>query len=83
MSRRCEMSKAVIRLGYDDYVVDADVAVMLAQTIANAERFKRQGYGKDATFNVWDAGDRQSITIEFIPDTIYRMGKAAGEPDRD
>jgi len=76
------MSKAVIRIGYDDYVIEADVAVMIAQTLANAERFKRQGYGKEATFHVWDNMDEKSTTVEFIPDTVYRMGKAAGQPDK-
>ena len=75
------MSKAVIRIGYDDYVIDTDVAVMIAKTLVDAERFKREGYGKNSTFYVWDGGDTKSLTLEFITDDVYRMGKAAGAPD--
>lgn len=77
------MSKAIIRIGYDDYVMDTDLAISIAKALVDAERFKRVGYGTDATYHVWDDGDRKSLTLEFVTDSIYRMGKAAGQPTKD
>ena len=76
------MSKVVLRIGYDDYVMEADVGIMIAKALLDAERFERKGYGDTATFHVWDGGDRKSLTAEFIPDAVYRVGKAAGQPEK-
>lgn len=75
------MSKAVIRLGYTTFVVETSVAILIAETFANGERYETKGYGENKTYHVWDSDDTL-LTVEFIPDHVYRMGKAAGAPEK-
>ena len=75
------MSKAVIQLGYTTFVVETSVAIMIAEAFANGERYEMKGYGDSKTYHVWDSDDT-SLTVEFISDHVYRLGKAAGAPEK-
>ena len=78
------MSKAVIKLCYSEYVMEADEAIFIARAMANAERFTTKGYGKETTYHVWEEDRAVRASVEFISDHAYRTGKAAGKPaDRD
>jgi len=75
------MTKAVIRLGYTDYVMPLDRAVVIAEMLIEAERYHTKGYGEETTYHVWEEHQRRGVDVTVIPEHIYRTGKAAGKPD--
>jgi hypothetical protein len=83
------MAKALIRVGYNSYVMDADKALMVAQAVADAEQFERvyvPGEQSDTgkshyAYYVWDQDSTDNPThIELLNENIYRMAKLAGKP---
>jgi hypothetical protein len=79
------MAKAIIQMGYDQYVMDAKDALIIHEILAKAERFKRNYRSKDEggpTYHVWDqCADVETRSIEIMPDNLYRVAKLAGKPD--
>ena len=83
------MSKAVVRLGYHEYVLSLSDAGKIVELIATAERFERVYVPADKTkesyytYHVYDqdaAGKFNSI--EFMTEDMYRMAKLAGKPEK-
>jgi hypothetical protein len=82
--------KAIISVGYKDYVVDAEVALTIAKALSNAELYERKlkpegsrMKGEDSyLYYVYDQGiTRTDFTIHYLPDSLYRMAKLAGKPE--
>lgn len=78
------MSKAIIRYGYDHYVVEAEDALTIHNILAKAELFHRN-YRSTAdggtSYYVWEqdmSSEMRDITL--MPDGLYRMAKLAGKP---
>lgn len=77
------MTKAIIHVGWDEYVVDLDDAVAHIKMMAHAERYVSKGYGEDTTHHVWDEkGNPRNITLSILSLDAYHAGKMAGEPDK-
>lgn len=79
------MTKAIVRMGYDKYVMDAEDALTIHEILAKAERYgsKYQRNEDGGTLHyVWqqDATDEMR-SFELMPDNLYRMAKLAGKPD--
>jgi hypothetical protein len=81
------MSKALIRIGYNDYVVDVSDAVKILEIMGKAEMYKaKRDYKATPTttsYHVWGqemSGD-DNMTIQLLPDTLYRVAKLAGKPN--
>jgi len=79
------MSKAIIRMGYDKYVMDAEDALAIHEILAKAERYSSKYQTRDeggTVHYVWqqDGGDEMR-SFEIMPDSLYRMAKLAGKPD--
>lgn len=77
------MSKAIIRIGYDNYVMDTADALKIAEAMAKAERYKdvwRRTEDGGATYHIWEQDEVQEFTIRPIPDNVYRLYKLAGKP---
>jgi hypothetical protein len=81
------MSKALIRVGYNDYVMDISDAVTLMEIMSKAENYKVKNDYKvtpnTTAYYIWDqeANNRDTVTISLLPDTVYRVAKLAGKPD--
>jgi hypothetical protein len=81
------MSKAVIRVGYNDYVVDISDAVTVMEIMGKAEHYKtKSDYSTTHTttaYYVWEQEQsyRDGITIQLLPDAVYRVAKLAGKPE--
>lgn len=73
------MTKAIITINYVDYVVESEVALQIADTVMNAERYTQKGYGSDATHFIYD-NDKTDFNMRLISDDLYRMAKLAGKP---
>lgn len=78
------MAKAIVSLGYDEYVVDAEDALKLYEIIAKAERYKRRYRSRDDGGDlhfVWAQDSEDDVkTIRLINDGLYRIAKLAGKP---
>lgn len=79
------MTKAVISLGYKDYVLDAEDALAILKLLANAELFKEKWASKDdggSSYYVYPQGaDEAKLNLHLITDDLYRMAKLAGRPE--
>lgn len=83
------MSKALIRIGYNNYAMDVSDAVAIMEIMGRAEmyQFKRDYKTTPTTtsYHVWgqEAGGDDNLTIQLLPDTVYRVAKLAGKPNND
>jgi hypothetical protein len=81
--------KAVIRMGYRSYVVDAKDALTFHEILAKAERYERK-YRSDneggPLYYIWDQDGEDGDNMEpmtLLPDAVYRMAKLAGKPAKE
>ena len=80
------MSKAIVRVGYEDYIVDAAKALAIVEALADAERYDmkyhREGGGVPAhhTYHVYDVDTDKKFDIQVISNKFYLMCKMAGKP---
>ena len=79
------MSKGVMSIGYQSYVLDTQDAVTLFEILSKAERYedKYRGSGNKNTIHVWEADtDEQSkFSFMLLPNNLYRIAKLAGKPE--
>ena len=76
------MTKAIIHVGWDEYVVDLEDAVTHIKMMATAERYTSKGYGEDTTYHVWDERvNARGATLTILPESTYHAGKMAGKPE--
>ena len=77
------MPKAIVTIGYDDFIVDAQDALKLHEIIAKAERYKQRYRSRDEggpLHYVWPQDDEDSTkNIRIISDDLYRVAKLAGK----
>lgn len=78
--------KAIIRLGYEEYIVPVDKAMLVLELMVEAEHYEQKGYSDTATFHIWSAteelGDKRH-TFTVISEDHYRCAKLAGKPKND
>jgi hypothetical protein len=78
--------KAVIRIGYKEYVLDADKAVRIMEMLENAERYESKWHSKSEsresynTYHVYQDTTDDRVSMELITDNFYAMCKLAGKP---
>jgi hypothetical protein len=79
--------KAVIQLGYRDYVMEAKDALAILEIVATAERYEtkwRKEEDGGTSYHVWTATPaRDGNALRLISDDQYRIAKLAGEPPKD
>jgi hypothetical protein len=75
------MDKMVIKIGYNEYVVDAQDAFSVATILARGEKYQSRGYGKSSTHYVWSDPTEQQITLFPLSPELYRMAQLAGNPE--
>jgi hypothetical protein len=80
------MSKAIVRVGYEDYIVDADKALAIVEALANAERYEMKYYRAEGdvaayhTHHVYDMDTDKKFHIEVLSNKFYLLCKMAGKP---
>jgi hypothetical protein len=79
------MTKAIVAIGYNNYVMEAKDALTIHEILAKAENYHREYRSRDEggpIYYVWeqDAGN-ETRSIEIMPDSLYRMAKLAGKPE--
>ena len=79
------MTKVVMSLGYNEYVLDIQDAVTVIDIMTKAERYKvKWRKGDNSTYHVWhDEESMASLAIKPVGENLYRTAKLAGEPKDD
>lgn len=78
------MSKAIVKFGYTDYVMELKDAVSLAELLSKAEIYdNRYVSGGENTHHIYANDKGETGTIKLISDDFYRMAKLAGKPTKD
>ena len=77
------MTKAIIELGWQKYVLDLKDAVTVGELLNKAEKYEEK-YVKDGDNTVHVYENTSGFgTIRLIGDSLYRMAKLAGPPPKD
>lgn len=81
------MAKAIVKLGYQSFILDAKDAVSIMEILMKGERYeKHYKKGDDGesiyTHHVWQ-DDSEGYEVNFISDGLYKMAKLAGKRERD
>ena len=77
------MAKAIITVGYTEYVLDAQDALTILELIGSAEVYKAKYASASeggSTHHVWECMNTDPYTLKLLPDNLYRMAKLAGKP---
>lgn len=79
------MSKAILSIGYNNYVMDLKDAVAMAEMLSKAELYesKYNRESSDSTYHIFPNEKNETGTIKLISDDFYRMAKLAGKPPKD
>ena len=78
-------NKAIVSVGYNKYVVDADDAITLTRIMMSAEKYRevwRKQEDGGTTYHVWEPehNEMEDIGIKVLPSVRYKMYKLAGKP---
>jgi hypothetical protein len=77
------MTKAIIELGWQKYVLDLKDAVTVGELLNKAEKYEEK-YVKDADSTVHIYENTAGFgSIRLISDGLYQMAKLAGPPPKD
>jgi hypothetical protein len=78
------MTKAIVKFGYTDYVMELKDAVSLAELLSKAEIYdSKYVSGAGSTHHIYANDANEVGTIKMISDDFYRMAKLAGKPTKD
>lgn len=82
------MTKAVIRFGYKEYVMEPAKALQFAEMLNNLERYESKYHAGEGdtksnyTYHVYEEEGETISEIKLITDHQYRVAKAAGKPEK-
>lgn len=76
--------KAIVKMGYKDYVIDADKALTMLAMLESAEMYETKWDGKTTAHYVYPQDSGEHIKeMRLIPDALYRLAKLAGKPNKE
>lgn len=81
------MAKAVITIGYSQFVVELEQAKMVAEALIGAERYDTKYNPSTAeaesytSYHIWEDTLADSYVITVISDDRYRKAKLLGNPN--
>lgn len=81
------MKKAIVRVGYTQFVLDTPKALAFLELLAEAEIYEEKWKKKEdggTTHHVYPQDTNDSIRqLQIVPTAFYHMAKMAGRPDRE
>ena len=78
------MAKAIVNLHtYKPLVLDMEDAITLSRILGGAEVYEKKYNTNNASHYIYDNDTADVATINVIPDSLYRMAKLAGRPEKD
>jgi hypothetical protein len=74
--------KAVVSLGYREFVLDADKALTLLGLLEDAELYQEKyRSGGINTFHIYQSEEPQTMNLKLLPKKLYDLAKLAGKPE--
>lgn len=79
------MKKAIVRVGYSEYVMDTQKALTLLELLADAEVYESKWKkDTDTTHHIYPQDTHRTISeFKVIPTAFYHMAKMAGKPEKE
>ena len=77
------MKKAIIRVGYSNFVLDTSKALALLELLADAELYEekwRKAEDGGTTYHIWPAETDKLPSVKLISDSACQMARLAGKP---
>lgn len=78
--------KAIVQIGYKNYVMDASKALTLLGTLDGAEVYeaKWDSQTKTTSYFVYEQDNGDNIReMKLLPDALYKLAKLAGKPNKE
>ena len=81
------MKKAVVQVGYTQFLLDTPKALALLELLVEAdiyeEKWRKQEEG-GTTYHIYPQSTSEGIRqLKVIPHALYNMAKMAGRPDKE
>lgn len=76
------MTKAVIEIGYNKYVLDLRDAVDIIESLGKAEKYETKWSKEGTSHYIYPLSDSLG-SLTLLSDDLYRMAKLAGKPSSD
>jgi hypothetical protein len=80
------MKKAIIRVGYSNFVLDTQKALTLLELLGDAEIYEEKWRNKEdggTTFHVYPQDSNDGLReLKVVPMAFYHMAKMAGKPEK-
>ena len=74
------MTKAVIDIGFNKYVLDLKDAVTVLEMLGKAEKYETK-WGKEGGTSHYIYSQEESMgSLSLLGENLYRMAKLAGKP---
>ena len=80
------MAKAIIKIGYKEYIMSTEDALHIIDLISKAQRYetKYDYETKTKNYHVYDTPMEDKVeSLEVLHDDLYRMAKLAGSPTKN
>jgi hypothetical protein len=81
------MKKAIIKVGYSQFVLDTSKALALLELLADAEIYEDKWRNKEdggTTYHVYPQDTNDGLReLKVVPMAFYHMAKMAGRPEKE
>lgn len=76
--------KAIVTIGYKQYVMDADKAITMLGMLDQAEVYESKWEGKTTAHYIYTQDNNDHIReVKLLPDALYKLAKLAGKPNKE
>jgi hypothetical protein len=82
-------TKCIVNLGWKSFVMDTDKAVTMMELLDGCEMYeeiwhREEGDTKPYTsYHVYDPEEPAMGSIKLLPNSIYKVAKLAGKPEKN
>lgn len=81
------MKKAIIKVGYSQFVMDTPKALALLELLADAEIYEEKWRTQEnggTTHHVYPQDTHDGVRqLQVVPTAFYHMAKMAGKPEKE
>ena len=81
-----KVGKAIVTLGYVQYVVDVEDAVAIANILSTAELYAekwRKAEEGGTTYYVFEQEAQPPVNVKVLPTALYNLYKLSGKPEEN
>lgn len=75
--------KAIVKVNYKDFVMDAEKALTMLSLLEEAEVYESKWDGRTSAHYIYNQDSDSVRELRLIPDALYRMAKLAGKPNKE